>query len=60
MGAKPDNAIFNEQPCKFASYGGYSGTSNNPSSEEKSGNFPDGKFKNGSYLNTQIKVFWLD
>jgi enterochelin esterase family protein len=60
MGANQTMRIFMNNLDKFASYGGFSGTSNYPSSEEiNPETFLDGKFKNGSYLNTQIKVFWL-
>lgn len=60
MGANQTMRIFMNNLDKFASYGGFSGTSNYPSSEEiNPETFLDGKFKNGAYLNTQIKVFWL-
>jgi len=45
---------------KFASYGGFSGTSNYPSSDEINvETFLNGAFKNGAALNKQFKVFWL-
>lgn len=60
MGANQTMRIFMNHLDKFASYGGFSGTSNYPSSDEiNTETFLDGKFKNGAYLNTQIKVFWL-
>ena len=60
MGANQTMRIFMNHLDKFASYGGFSGTSNYPSSEEiNTETFLDGKFKNGASLNSQIKVFWL-
>jgi enterochelin esterase family protein len=45
---------------KFAFYGGFSGTSNYPSSEEiDSSKFLNGKFKDGKLINKQIKLLWL-
>jgi len=44
----------------FAYYGGFSGTSNYPSSDEINVDaFLNGKFKDGESVNRQIKVFWL-
>ncbi len=60
MGANQTMRIFMNNLDKFASYGGFSGTSNYPSSDEiNPETFLDGKFKNGAILNSQIKVFWL-
>ena len=45
---------------KFAFYGGFSGTSNYPSSAEiDPTTFLDGKFKDGKAIDKQIKVFWF-
>ena len=60
MGANQTLRIVMNNLDKFASYGGFSGTSNYPSSDEiDPTTFLDGKFKNGAAFNKQIKVFWL-
>ncbi len=60
MGANQTMRIIMNNLDKFASYGGFSGTSNYPSSEEINvETFLNGAFKNGEALNKQIKVFWL-
>jgi enterochelin esterase family protein len=60
MGANQTMRIIMNNLDKFASYGGYSGTSNYPSSDEiDPATFLDGKFKDGAALNKQLKVFWL-
>jgi enterochelin esterase family protein len=60
MGANQTMRIIMNNLDKFASYGGFSGTSNYPSSEEINvETFLNGAFKNGDALNKQIKVFWL-
>jgi enterochelin esterase family protein len=60
MGANQTMRIIMNNLDKFASYGGFSGTSNYPSSEEINvETFLNGAFRTGEALNKQIKVFWL-
>ncbi len=60
MGANQTMRIIMNNLDKFAYYGGFSGTSNYPSSDEIDvDTFLDGKFTDGEALNTQINVFWL-
>lgn len=60
MGANQTMRIIMNNLDKFASYGGFSGTSNYPSSDQiDPATFIDGKFNDGAALNKQIKVFWL-
>jgi len=60
MGANQTMRIIMNNLDKFAYYGGFSGTSNYPSSEEIDvKTFLDGKFENGDAFNKQVKVFWL-
>ena len=60
MGANQTMRIIMNNLDKFASYGGFSGTSNYPSSDPIDPvTFLDGKFNDGASLNKQIKVFWL-
>jgi enterochelin esterase family protein len=60
MGANQTMRIIMNNLDKFASYGGFSGTSNYPSSDEINvETFLDGAFKNSAALNKQFKVFWL-
>ena len=60
MGANQTMRIIMNNLDKFASYGGFSGTSNYPSSDEiDPATFLDGKFKDGATLNKKLKVFWL-
>lgn len=60
MGANQTMRIIMNNMDKFASYGGFSGTSNYPSTAEiDPATFLDGKFKDGKAFNKQIKVFWL-
>lgn len=60
MGANQTMRIIINNLDKFASYGGFSGTSNYPSSDEiDPATFLDGKFKDGAVFNKQFKVFWL-
>lgn len=60
MGANQTMRIIMNHLDKFASYGGFSGTSNYPSSDEiDPATFLDGKFNDGAVVNKQIKVFWL-
>lgn len=60
MGANQTMRIIMNNLDKFASYGGFSGTSNYPSTAEiDPATFLDGKFNDGEAFNKQIKVFWL-
>ncbi|HKM92194.1 MAG TPA: alpha/beta hydrolase-fold protein [Prolixibacteraceae bacterium] len=60
MGANQTMRIIMNHLDKFASYGGFSGTSNYPSTAEiDPATFLDGKFKDGAAFNKQVKVFWL-
>ena len=60
MGANQTMRIIMNNLDKFASYGGFSGTSNYPSTAEVDpATFLDGKFNDGAAFNKQIKVFWL-
>jgi enterochelin esterase family protein len=60
MGANQTMRIIMNHLDKFASYGGFSGTSNYPSTAEiDPATFLDGKFNDGNAFNKQIKVFWL-
>lgn len=60
MGANQTMRIIMNNLDKFASYGGFSGTSNYPSTAEiDAATFLDGKFNDGAAINKQIKVFWL-
>jgi len=60
MGANQTMRIIMNNLDKFASYGGFSGTSNYPGTAEiDPATFLDGKFNDGAAINKQIKVFWL-
>ena len=60
MGANQTMRIIMNNLDKFGSYGGFSGTSNYPSTAEiDPATFLDGKFNDGAAINKQIKVFWL-
>ncbi|WP_303919263.1 alpha/beta hydrolase-fold protein [Draconibacterium sediminis] len=60
MGANQTMRICMNNLDKFAYYGGFSGTSNYPSSDEINvETFLNGAFKNGKSVNEQLKVFWL-
>lgn len=60
MGANQCMRILMNNLDTFVSYGGFSGTSNYPSSDEIDVNtFLGGKFKDGEALSKQINVFWL-
>ena len=60
MGANQTMRICMNNLDKFAYYGGFSGTSNYPSSDEINvDTFLNGVFKNGKSVNDQMKVFWL-
>jgi enterochelin esterase family protein len=60
MGANQTMRIIMNNLDKFSNYGGFSGTSNYPSSDEiDTATFLDGKFSDGKAIDKQIKVFWL-
>ena len=60
MGANQTMRIIMNNLDKFASYGGFSGTSNYPSTAEiDPATFLDGKFNDCAAFNKQIRVFWL-
>lgn len=60
MGANQTIQITMNNLDKFSYIGGFSGTSNFPNTTEIDPvTFQNGKFKDGSTLNKQIKVFWL-
>jgi len=60
MGANQTMRIVMNHLDKFAYYGGFSGTSNYPSSDEiDPTTFLDGKFNDGKSVNKQLKVLWL-
>ena len=60
MGANQTIQITMNNLDKFSFIGGFSGTSNFPSTEAINPvTFMDGKFKDGSALNKQINLFWL-
>ena len=60
MGANQTMRIVMNNPDKFAYYGGFSGTSNYPSTDEiDPATFLNGKFNNGDAVNKQFRVFWL-
>ena len=60
MGANQTMRIAMNHPDTFAYYGGFSGTSNYPSTEPLDADtFLDGKFKDGKAVNKQFKVFFL-
>ncbi|MDA3927660.1 MAG: alpha/beta hydrolase-fold protein [Prolixibacteraceae bacterium] len=60
MGANQTMRIIMNNLDTFSNYGGFSGTSNYPSSDEIDPvTFLDGKFNDGNTLNKQIDVFWL-
>lgn len=60
MGANQTMRICMNNLNKFAYYGGFSGTSNYPSSDEINvETFLNGAFKNGKAVNEQLKVLWL-
>ena len=59
MGANQTMRIIMNNLDKFSSYGGFSGTSNYPSSNEIDPTiFLDGKFSDGTKINEQIDVLW--
>lgn len=60
MGANQTMRIMMNNLDKFSYYGGFSGTSNYPSSAEiDPATFLDGRFKDGASINKQVKLFWL-
>ncbi len=60
MGANQTMRIIMNHLDKFSYYGGFSGTSNYPSSDViNPATFLDGKFNDGKAINNQIHVFWL-
>lgn len=60
MGANQTMRIAMNHPDTFAYYGGFSGTSNYPSTEPLDADvFLDGSFKNGKVVNEQFKVLFL-
>lgn len=60
MGANQTMRIAMNHLDKFAYYGGFSGTSNYPSSDEiDPAVFLGGKFNDGKAINKQLKVLWL-
>jgi enterochelin esterase family protein len=60
MGANQTMRIIMNNLDNFSNYGGFSGTSNYPSTAEiDPSTFLDGKFNDGAAINKQIKVFWL-
>lgn len=60
MGANQTMRILMNNLDTFSSYGGFSGTSNYPSSDPIDvETFLDGKFIDGKALGKQIHVFWL-
>jgi enterochelin esterase family protein len=60
MGANQTIRIIMNNLDHFSSYGGFSGTANYPSSDELDpATFLGGKFKDGSSINKQLKIFWL-
>ncbi|NLA48552.1 MAG: esterase [Bacteroidales bacterium] len=60
MGANQTIQITMNNLNMFSYIGGFSGTSNYPSTEPiDPATFSNGKFKDGAALNRQIKLFWL-
>lgn len=60
MGANQTMRIIMNNLDTFSYYGGFSGTSNYPSSDEIDPSiFLNGAFNNSKKINSQIKVFWL-
>jgi len=60
MGANQTMRIVMNNLDKFAYYGGFSGTSNYPSSDVIDADvFMEGKFKSGTEVNKRLKLLWL-
>ena len=60
MGANQTMRIMMNHLDTFSYYGGFSGTSNYPSTDAiDASTFMDGKYKDGVSINKKIKLFWL-
>jgi len=60
MGANQTMRIMMNNLETFSHYGGFSGTSNYPSTDAIDvSTFLDGKYKDGEAVNKKIKLFWL-
>lgn len=60
MGANQTMRIIMNHLDTFSYYGGFSGTSNYPSSDEiDTATFLDGKFNDGASINKQLHLLWL-
>ena len=60
MGANQTMRIMMNNLETFSHYGGFSGTSNYPSTDAINvSTFLDGKYKDGEAVNKKIKLFWL-
>ncbi|GGF02218.1 alpha/beta hydrolase-fold protein [Flavobacterium limi] len=60
MGANQTMRIMMKHLDTFSQYGGFSGTSNYPSSDVIDPSaFLNGKYKDGDFINKKIKLFWL-
>lgn len=60
MGANQTMRIMINNLDTFSHYGGFSGTSNYPSTDAIDvATFLDGKYKDGKSVNAQMKLFWL-
>lgn len=60
MGANQTMRIMMNHLDTFSYYGGFSGTSNYPSTDAiDASTFMDGKYKDGASINKKIKLFWL-
>jgi len=60
MGANQTMRIMMNHLDTFSYYGGFSGTSNYPSTDAIDvSTFMDGKYKDGASINKKIKLFWL-
>lgn len=60
MGANQTMRIMMNNLNTFSHYGGFSGTSNYPSTDAIDvSTFMDGKYKDGASINKKIKLFWL-
>lgn len=60
MGANQTMRIMMNHLDTFSYYGGFSGTSNYPSTDAiDASKFMDGKYKDGASINKKIKLFWL-
>ncbi|RVT74882.1 esterase [Flavobacterium sufflavum] len=60
MGANQTMRIMMNNLNTFSHYGGFSGTSNYPSTDAiDASTFMNGKYKDGASINKKIKLFWL-